>query len=140
MKKIFMTAVLAAIVATGCKSKTEKVETTSDGTVVTETTITTPVDNTQTELEQIKIDMRREIAANDERIADFREKMKTKSGQAKVAMGQQIDTIEARNKRFRDNLNNWSAEGKESWQDFKARMEASRDKMKQDFEDFRKNN
>ncbi len=138
MKRILMAAVIAAIVATGCKKKTEtEVIPTDDGVVVTKTTT---VDNTATDYDQMKMDMRREMAETDKQMAVYREKMKTKTGQAKIAMKQQMDTMEARRMRFNNRMENWKEDGKEDWQTFKSDMETSRSNMKQDFEDFRKNN
>lgn len=79
--------------------------------------------------ESFKAAANAQIAANDKIIADYKVSMTDKNGKLKAAYNQEINTLEKNNKAWKDKLDNYKDDGKNTWEKFKGEFDQDMSKL-----------
>ncbi|MES2559446.1 MAG: hypothetical protein V4590_06885 [Bacteroidota bacterium] len=127
---ITATTFVAAIV-TGCSSPATKVENAKQDLKEAKQELSQEQRDSVADYMAFKQESEERIAANEKTIAAFKERMVTDKKQLKKADQQVIDELEQRNIDMRKKLDEYQANGKDSWVEFKKEFSHDMDELGQ---------
>jgi hypothetical protein len=87
------------------------------------------------EYQKFKAGAKQQIQDNEKRIARFRDKMSTKTDEARASLKVKVDTLEAKNRRLDNELAQYKEDAKGDWRTFKQKFNNEMDKLKKSFDD-----
>lgn len=135
----------AGAVFTSCKSNTEKVEDAQENVVdAKENEMDAQQDLNEAKYEnasdytQFKEATKVVIAENETRIAEFKVKLQAESAENKAKWQTKVDALEKRNDQLENDVDNFKEDTKENWNDFKNRIEKSKNDINADIEAYKK--
>ncbi len=136
---------VAGAVFTSCKSNTEKVEDAQENVVdAKENEMDAQQDLNEAKYEnasdytQFKEATKVVIAENETRIAEFKLKLQAESAENKAKWQTKVDALEKRNDQLENDIDNFKEDANENWNDFKNRIEKSKNDINADIEAYKK--
>ena len=140
MKKVIsilaFSVVLTGAILTSCQSKEQKVEDSKQQVVDAKQDLKEAKQELNADYPAFKRDAEEQIAANDKRIAELREKL-ARSGKAPLdnMRRQRIDELQKENAELRSRLYGYEKE-RSDWETFKRKFNEDAAKLRQAFKDF----
>ena len=131
---------IAGALLTSCQSSSDKVKNAKDNVNDAEM----QVKETQQELDQALQDSIQQfksesnliIAANEKKIATFKQKIENGSKATKAKYEKEVDALEQENSDLKTKLDKYSDEGATKWQDFKSGFKSDMDSLGKSISDF----
>jgi predicted nucleic acid-binding Zn-ribbon protein len=111
---------IAGSVLTGCNSNREKrVEDAKENVKQANQDLKDAQTDSISDWQQFKNDAEIKISANEQRIAEFKVKIKTTSKEFKAKYDREITVLEQKNVELKKKINEYKYEGKDKWEEFK---------------------
>lgn len=139
------TLFISGFAMTSCKSNAEKVEDAQEDVVdAKEDEMDAQQDVNEakyenaSDYEQFKAATKLVIAENETRIAEFKVKLKDETTESKARYQQQVDLLEKKNDQLEQDIDDYVDGAKENWNEFKNRIERSKNDIKADIDQYKK--
>ncbi len=136
MKKYILLSTIVAITISGSlimgcdnASPSEKVEEAQTEVVQANQNLDEANDAYKAEIESYRIESDEKIAANERSIKEFRARVNQEKKEAKAEYVRKIEMLEKKNSDMKMKLDDYTAEGKEKWEMFKAEFNHDMDEM-----------
>ena len=136
---------LSGAVFTSCKSNAEKVEDAQEDVVdAKENEMDAQQDLNEakyenaSDYEQFKAATKVVIAENETRIAEFKVKLKDETVANKAKFQANVDALEKRNDRLKDDIDDFKEGANEDWNGFKTRIEKSKNDIDADIKQYKR--
>lgn len=137
MKKTILniaaTVFIAGAFLTSCKSEAEKAE--KDLNVAQQGLVEAHEDYIE-EVNKIRAETAEEVAANKERIAEFRKEIANEKAEAQAEYNVKIAELEKENDEMKKKMDDYKPDGKEKWEAFKTEFGQDMDGLGKSFKDF----
>jgi hypothetical protein len=138
--KLSLIAVLAVSVTTACKSPGEKLNQANENATEANNELEKANEDYLNDIADYKIRMSEVTAANDKSIAEFKERIAMQKAEAKEDYKAKIAELEKKNSDNRKKMDDYKANGKENWANFKAEFSRDMDELGAAFKDLTVNN
>jgi hypothetical protein len=139
MKKTILLQIASILIfgaiLTGCYSSAEKVENAQNNVAAANDDLNKANQEYLADVENYKIEATAKIEANNKSIAEFKERMKNKKQDAKDDYKKRIAVLEQRNSDLKFRIDNYKAEGKDKWEQFKEEFSRDMENLGQAFKD-----
>lgn len=142
MKKSNLTICAFALIAgtylSSCSSSAEKVENAQDNVDEANQDLNKANQEYMADIEKYKKETEAKIAANNKSITDFNSRIDIKKREANIDYQLKIKELEDKNSDMKKTMDDYKAEGKEQWEQFKAEFSHDMDELGDAFIDFTK--
>ncbi|MBC7863694.1 MAG: hypothetical protein IAF38_12015 [Bacteroidia bacterium] len=129
MKKSMITFTVAALIAgtffTSCNTPAEKVENEQNNVIEAKEDLAKANQELLDDMDSYRKEKTEIIAANEKSIADFKERIEKEKKSARAEYEEKIVVLEQKNSDMKRKMDDYKADGKEGWEQFKT--EFSRD-------------
>jgi predicted nucleic acid-binding Zn-ribbon protein len=123
------------VILTGCYSSAEKVENAQNKVSDANDDLNKANQEYLADVENYKIEVTAKIEANNKSIAELKERMKNKKQDTKNDYKKRIAVLEQRNSDLKYRIDNYKAEGKDKWEQFKEEFNRDMENLGQAFKD-----
>jgi hypothetical protein len=120
---------MAAVVFTSCQSSSEKVEDATIDLLEAERDLDKAAQEYLTDLENFRKEAAKKIAVNEKSIADFKARIELEKKEVSSDYRKKINELEEKNTDMKKTMDDYKAEGKESWEKFKSEFNKDMDKL-----------
>lgn len=142
-KSIFIIASLLLVTGismTGCQTPEEKLDESHVEVEKAQENLEEANQEYINQYNEFKLEVNKEITANEKLIADLKEGAKTQKKEAKIEYEKTIADLELRNQAMKDQINDHEVENKEKWESFKEEFKHDMNELGQSIKDLGKNN
>jgi DNA replication protein DnaC len=122
-------ALIAGALVMGCNTSATKVENAQDNVTQAEKDLAKANEEYLADVEKYRQEAAVKIAANNQSIADFNARMANEKAEARADYKKKIDAIEQKNSDLKKKLEEYKAEGKDSWENFKSEFSRDMDEL-----------
>lgn len=144
MKKLILSLAtytfISGAILTSCTSSAEKLEEAKKDAVEANSDLTKANEEYLTDIENYRKETADKIAANERSIAEFEARIATEKKEARAEYKEKIIKLEQKNSDARKKMDEYKAEGKESWEIFKAEFNHDMEELGKAFKDLGNNN
>src|SRR5689334_10453552 len=131
---------LAGGFLTGCNTPAQNVENAQDEVAAAEKDLNEANQVYLADVEKFRQETALKIAANNQSIADFNGRMNNEKAEAKADYKKKIDAIELKNSDMKKKMDEYKAEGKDQWENFKSEFSHDMDEIGKAFKNLTVNN
>jgi len=139
MKKSILTIVASAFVAsvmlTGCNTSAQKVENAEENVASANEDLNDANEAYKQEIDNYRKEADEKIAANNKSIAEFNARIALEKKDAQDDYRKQIATLEQKNTDMKKKMDDYKAEGKDKWEQFKTEFNRDMDELGKAFKD-----
>lgn len=131
-KKNWFTAafiVMATTLFFGCTTPAQRVENAEDNVVDANEALDVANREYLADMETFRLTTAERIAINEQRIAEFRIRIKTAKRETRVDYENKIALLEQKNNDMRKSMNDYKANGKDNWATFKVEFNHDMDEL-----------
>lgn len=114
---------------TSCNSPSEKVEDAEENVEDANKKLEEANRAYLDDIELYRLETAERIAANEKSIAEFNERIKNEKKEAKADYKKKIDELDAKNTDLKKTMDDYKANGKEGWEEFKISFSQSMDEV-----------
>ncbi|MFM2049235.1 MAG: hypothetical protein RI955_1783 [Bacteroidota bacterium] len=139
MKKIILVITFCfgiislGLISIGCNSSSQKVEDAQDNVIEANKDLEKANQDYLTDIENYKKESTEKIDANNKSINDFNARIANEKADAKIAYKNKIVALEQKNNDLKKRLDDYKAEGKDQWKEFKSDFNHDMNKLNDDF-------
>lgn len=137
-KTIFILAVttfIAGAIFTGCQSSEKKVENAQDAVAKANENLDEANQKYLADIEAYRKVITDKIDANNKSIAEFKLRINKEKKEAREDYKKRINELEQKNNDIKKKLDDYKAQGKENWENFKTEFNHDMDELGQAFQD-----
>ena len=131
---------LAGGLLTRCNTSAQKVENAQNNVDAAESDLDEANQEYLAEIENYRKEAAEKLAANNQSIADFNNRMENEKAEVRADYKRKIAVIEKKNTDLKKKLDDYKAEGKEQWEKFKSEFGRDMDELGQAFKNLTVNN
>lgn len=139
MKKSILTltasALLAGAILTSCNTPAQKVENAEEKVEAANDDLNDANEAYQKEIDSYRKEADEKIAANNKSIAEFNARIALEKKDAQDDYRRQIATLEQKNSDLKKKMDDYKADGKEKWEQFKTEFSRDMDELGKAFKD-----
>lgn len=138
MKKSILVLALALVTGaflTSCNTPAEKVENAQTNVEEANKDLDVAQEEYLTDIANYRKETAEKIAANEQSVAEFKERIKNEKKTAKADYEKKIAALEQKNSDMKKKLDDYKEEGKENWEKFKTEFSHDMDEIGKAFKD-----
>jgi peptidoglycan hydrolase CwlO-like protein len=139
-KSILVLAVSSAILLTNCKNSAEKVENAQENVNDANKDLNKAEEDYQREIEDYRRETANEISENERKIEELRARADQEKKEVRADYNKKVDELQERNTRMKTRMDEYKADNREGWQNFKKEWRHDMDELGQAFRDIGKDN
>jgi peptidoglycan hydrolase CwlO-like protein len=125
--------VSAALLSIGCNSSSQKVEDAQDNVIEANRDLEKANQDYLADIENYKKETAEKIDANDKSINDFNARIANEKANAKADYKRKINALQQKNTDMKKKLDDYKADGKDQWKEFKSDFNHDMNKLNDDF-------
>ena len=131
MKKSILTVAtfITAVMITSCGTSEQKVENAKEEAIEAAANLNEANEEYMADMEAYRKATNEKIEANDQSIAEFKKRIENEKKEAKADYNKRIDELEKKNSDIKKKMADYKANGKASWELFKAEFNRDMDEL-----------
>lgn len=126
---------IAAVLATSCNSSAEKVEKAQEELIEANRELTKANEAYLADVEKYRLKVAEKIASNEKSAAAFKARIETEKREVRADYSKKIAELEAKNSDLKMKMDEYKADSKDSWEDFKTDFSREMDELGEAFVD-----
>ena len=139
MKKIMITTIagtlLSAAILTSCNSPAKKVENAQENVTEAKEDLAEANKEYREDMEKYRQETAEKIDANNKSLAEFNDRIKSQKMAAQADYKKKIAELEQKNTDMKKRMDEYNADGKENWENFKTEFNRDMEELGKAFKD-----